>query len=284
MSVPRSCRTATWRPAGRRRERVGAIAGSAPSRQPPRSMEPATSPRPRRRRRSDTRPLGCSVIVDVRDQHCIGRRRGRRHGSDGACGTRRRTLGRGRGGVDCPAGLLVDAAAARRTRDDGSHHPSGGRLPGARRRRHLRRCRCGRRLGVDGHLGGLDPGGSGDDGPDVAHRPRPGRNVVYAIDSLWVTVSSGVVRVDPASLEEIPRSGSEPEGIAADEDNLDQSARLQGGAPHRPADEQGRGHERRGQRPDSPLSAPMDPSVVDGDIWVAMGNGAEVVRIDASGR
>jgi outer membrane protein assembly factor BamB len=26
----------------------------------------------------------------------------------------------------------------------------------------------------------------------------------------------------------------------------------------------------------------MDPSVVDGDIWVAMGNGAEVVRIDAA--
>ena len=33
---------------------------------------------------------------------------------------------------------------------------------------------------------------------------------------------------------------------------------------------------------DSPASAPMDPSVVDGDIWVAMGNGTEAVRVDAA--
>ena len=113
----------------------------------------------------------------------------------------------------------------------------------------------------------------------------PGRNIVYAFDSLWVTVSSGVVRVDPTSLEEIATIRiAEPEGLAADEDSIWTS--------------------QHGSRvvlridprtnkvvdtidvasPDSPLSAPMDPSVVDGDIWVAMGNGAEVVRIDAKGK
>ena len=109
----------------------------------------------------------------------------------------------------------------------------------------------------------------------------PGRNIVYAFDSLWVSVSSGVVRVDPTSLEEIATIRiAEPEGLAADEDSIWTS--------------------QHGSRvvlridprtnkvvetidvasTDSPLGAPMDPSVVDGDIWVAMGNGTEVVRID----
>ena len=111
----------------------------------------------------------------------------------------------------------------------------------------------------------------------------PGLNIVYAFDSLWLSVSSGVVRVDPTSLEEIAtiRIAEEPEGLAADEDSIWTSQH----------------HDQELLRIDprtnevvetidtgmvSPWGAPMDPSVVDGDIWVAMGNGAEVVRIDAA--
>ena len=48
-----------------------------------------------------------------------------------------------------------------------------------------------------------------------------GRNIVYAFDSLWLTVNAGLVRVDPTSLEEIATIRiAEPEGIAADEDSI----------------------------------------------------------------
>ena len=179
---------------------------------------------------------------------CIGRRRGRRHGSDGACGNRRRAPGRGRGGVDCPAGLLVNAAAARRTRDDGGHHASGGRLPGARRRRHLRRCRRGGRLGVDGHVGGLDPGGSGDDGRDVAHRPCPRTEyrlrVRQPLGQRLLGRRPGRPDVAGGDRHDPDRGAGGARGGRGQ--HLDQSARLQGGAPHRPADEQDRGDDRRG--------------------------------------
>ena len=78
----------------------------------------------------------------------------------------------------------------------------------------------------------------------------PGHNIVYAFDSLWVSVSSGVVRVDPASLEEIATIRIDGAGRARGGrgQHLDQSARLQGRAPNRPADEQGRGDDRRGRQ------------------------------------
>ena len=111
----------------------------------------------------------------------------------------------------------------------------------------------------------------------------PGLNIVYAFDSLWISVSSGVVRVDPTSLEEIAtlRIAEEPEGLAADEDSIWTSQ-------HRDQ-ELLRIDPRTNEVVEtidtglaSAWGAPMDPSVVDGDIWVAMGNGAEVVRIDAA--
>ena len=112
----------------------------------------------------------------------------------------------------------------------------------------------------------------------------PGRSIVYAFDSLWLSVTSGVVRVDPTSLEEIARIFiAEPAGLAADEDSIWTTQR------------QSRDVFRIDPRtnevtesidvdnPDAPWSYPMGPSVVDGDVWVAMGNGSEVVRIDDTG-
>jgi DNA-binding beta-propeller fold protein YncE len=114
----------------------------------------------------------------------------------------------------------------------------------------------------------------------------PGRNIVYAFDSLWLSVSSGLLRVDPTSLEEIATIRiAEPEGVAADRDSIWTSQ-----------------HDPRvvlridpqtnkiidtidvAPKSDEPGGKPMDPSVVDGDIWVAMGNGNEVVRIDGKGK
>ena len=111
----------------------------------------------------------------------------------------------------------------------------------------------------------------------------PGRNIVYAFDSLWLSVSSGLIRVDPTSLEEIARIRiAEPDGLAADEDSIWTSQYHD--------QELLRIDPRTNQvmetidvaNTDSPWGAPMDPSIVDGDVWVAMGNGAEVVRVDAA--
>jgi streptogramin lyase len=113
----------------------------------------------------------------------------------------------------------------------------------------------------------------------------PGRALVYAFDSLWVGVSSGVVRVDPTSLEEIAtiRLGAMPEGLAADEDSI-WTSQHQSRVVLRIDPRTNKVVETIDvANPDSPVGGrPMVPSVVDGDIWVAMGLAAEVVRIDAA--
>jgi streptogramin lyase len=111
----------------------------------------------------------------------------------------------------------------------------------------------------------------------------PGRNIVYAFDSLWVSVSSGLVRVDPVSLEEIATIRiEEPEGLAADEGSIWTSQHGSRVALRIDPRTNKVMETIDVASADSPSSAPMDPSVVDGDIWVAMGNGTEVVRIDAA--
>ncbi len=110
----------------------------------------------------------------------------------------------------------------------------------------------------------------------------PGKKIVYAFDSVWVGGQTGVVRVDPTSLDEVATVRiSGPEGITADEDSIWASQ-----------------HDSRvvlridprtnevvetidvAPAPGELGGKPMGPAVVDGDIWVAMGNGLEVVRID----
>lgn len=113
----------------------------------------------------------------------------------------------------------------------------------------------------------------------------PGRSVVYAFDSLWVGVSSGIVRLDPKSLEEIAtiRGIAEPEGLAADEDSI-WCSQHQDRVVLRIDPRTNKVVEAIDVAdPDSPVGGkPMDPAAVDGDIWVAMGQAAEVVRIDAA--
>jgi hypothetical protein len=112
----------------------------------------------------------------------------------------------------------------------------------------------------------------------------PGRHVIYAFDSLWLSVSSGVVRVDPTSLEEIATIRiAEPEGLAADQDSIWTSQHADQ-LVLRIDPRTNKVMESIDVAPlDSPVGGrPMGPSVVDGDIWVAMGLAAEVVRIDAA--
>ena len=110
----------------------------------------------------------------------------------------------------------------------------------------------------------------------------PGKKVVYAFDSVWVGGSTGVVRVDPTSLEEVKTVlVRDPEGITADEDSL--------WTGHHDSRLVLRIDPRTYKvleaidvaSPSGGIAKPMGPAVVDGDIWVAMGNGHEVVRIDA---
>lgn len=114
----------------------------------------------------------------------------------------------------------------------------------------------------------------------------PGKKIVYAFDSVWVGGPTGVVRVDPTSLDEVANLPiGQPEGITADEDSIwasqhdsrevlridprtDEVVETIDVAP--PSGEPG--------------GKPMGPSVVDGEIWVAMGLASEVVLIDARGK
>jgi hypothetical protein len=110
----------------------------------------------------------------------------------------------------------------------------------------------------------------------------PGKKIVYAFDSVWVGGPAGVVRVDPTTLAELATVRiSEPEGITADEDSIwtgQHDARVVLRIDPR-SDEVVETIDVAS--PDGELEGkPMGPSVVDGDVWVAMGNGSEVVRID----
>jgi len=109
----------------------------------------------------------------------------------------------------------------------------------------------------------------------------PGKKIVYAFDSLWVGGPAGLMRVDPTSLEVLAtiRIG-QPEGIAAASDSIWTSQheaklvlRIDPGS-HKVA-------ETIDVAETGSLAAPMAPSIIDGEVWVALGNGAEVVRIDA---
>ena len=113
----------------------------------------------------------------------------------------------------------------------------------------------------------------------------PGKKIVYAFDSVWVGGSKGVVRVDPTSLEEIATIRiAGPEGITADEDSI-WTGQHESRVVVRIDPQTDKVVETIDVAPPAGgLGKPMAPSVVDGDIWVAMGNGDEVVRIDGRGK
>lgn len=114
----------------------------------------------------------------------------------------------------------------------------------------------------------------------------PGKKIVYAFDSVWVGGPTGLVRVDPTSLDEVATvSISQPEGITADEDSI-WTSQHDSKVVLRIDPRTNKVVETIDVAPPSgePGGKPMGPSVVDGDIWVAMGLASEVVRIDSKGK
>jgi len=109
----------------------------------------------------------------------------------------------------------------------------------------------------------------------------PGIKIVYAFDSLWIGGPAGLMRVDPISLEVLATIRiDQPEGVAADSDSIWASQhedrvvlRIDPGS-HKVA-------ETIDVAGTPSFARPMVPSIIDGEVWVAIGNSAEVVRIDA---
>jgi streptogramin lyase len=109
----------------------------------------------------------------------------------------------------------------------------------------------------------------------------PGKAIAYAFDSLWVTGSGpAVLRVDPTTLEVIASIPvKDAEGIAAGDDSVWISQHRDGTVV----------------RIDPVTNSvaetlsvvatsgrPMKPSAFDGEVWLALGNARAVVRIDAN--